>query len=265
MRTLILTAVLLVTVAGSVRAHDTWVETNTNLIRTGDAVYVDLKLGNHGNDHRDFRLASKTDLDGVTLDVISPSGTAYDLRPNLIDEGYTPKEGYWSAKFIPGEAGLHMVAHSVEKVVSYAPKRSVKSAKTFFVTSDSLDRVDENNPGFDRILGHALELRPISNPVTPMGPGQSIDVELLYKGEPFAGTRVSFVPRGTTLNEGFDSQYERMTDAKGRASFEPVDGNVYLIVAHHDEPEEAGEGYTSTKYSATLSVFVPQICPCCGE
>jgi len=251
--------------AGTAAAHDTWVETNTNLVRTGDAVYIDLKLGNHGNDHRDFKLASKIDLEGVTLDVLSPSGRSYDLKPDLVDEGYTPKEGYWSAKFVPGQEGLHVVAHSLDKVVSYAPTRSVKSAKTFFVTSDSLDRVDEDNPGFDRILGHALELRPVTNPVTPMGPGQMIDVELLYKGKPLADARVSFVPRGTTLNEDFDSQYERMTDSDGRARFEPKDGNVYLIVAHHEEPDEAGEGYTSTKYSATMTVFVPQVCPCCGE
>lgn len=265
MRTFILTAIFLLTAAAAGRAHDTWVETNTNLVRTGDAVYVDLKLGNHGNDHRDFKLASKTDLEGVTLEVIAPSGTAYDLKPDLLDQGYTPKEGYWTAKFVPGEAGLHLVAHRLEKVVSYAPKRSIKSAKTFFVTSDSLDRVSEDNPGFDRLLGHTLELRPVTNPVTPMGPGQMIEVELRYRGEPFPNARVSFVPRGTVLKEGFDSQYERMTDAQGRASFEPVDGNVYLIVAHHEEPDEAGEGYTTTKYSATMTVFVPQICPCCGE
>lgn len=251
--------------AGTAGAHDTWVETNTNLVRTGDAVYIDLRLGNHGNDHRDFKLAGKIDLEGATLEVIAPSGTAYDLRPSLIDQGYTPKEGYWSARFVPGQAGLHLVAHSLEKVVSYAPQRSVKSAKTFFVASDSLDKVDEDNPGFDRLLGHALELRPVTNPVTPMGPGQMIEVELRYKGEPLADARVSFVPRGTVLKRGFDSQYERMTDTQGRASFEPVEGNVYLLVAHHEEPGEAGEGYTSTKYSATLTVLVPQICPCCGE
>ena len=45
--------------AGSASAHDPWVQTNTNLVRTGDAVHIDLMLGNHGNDHRDFKLASK--------------------------------------------------------------------------------------------------------------------------------------------------------------------------------------------------------------
>jgi uncharacterized GH25 family protein len=51
--------VALVAAAGFAPAHDTWVQTNTNLVRTGDAVHIDLMLGNHGNDHRDFKLASK--------------------------------------------------------------------------------------------------------------------------------------------------------------------------------------------------------------
>lgn len=250
---------------GSVFAHDMWVETNTNLIRTGDAVYVELKLGNHGNDHRDFKLASKTGTENATLTVIAPSGSDYDLIPSLIDEGYTPKEGYWSARFASGESGLHMIAHTLDTVVTYAPLRSVKSAKTFFVTSETLDRVPMENPGFDRVLGHPLELIPTANPVTPMGPGQPIEVQLRYKGRPLSEARISFIPRGTVLAEGFDPQYERITEADGRARFEPTAGNVYLIVAHHTEPDEAGEGYSSTKYAATLTVFVPEICPCCGE
>jgi hypothetical protein len=36
-------------------------------------------------------------------------------------------------------------------------------------------------------------------------------------------------------------------------------------VAHWKEPNESGKGYDSTKYSATLTILVPQVCPCCGE
>ena len=73
-------------------AHDTWVETNTNLVRVGDAVYVDLMLGNHGNDHRDFKLASKVDLSHCTLEVVSPDGTAYDVKHTAVETGYSPAE-----------------------------------------------------------------------------------------------------------------------------------------------------------------------------
>ena len=76
----------------SAAAHDTWVETNTNLIRARDAVYINLKLGNHGNHHRDFKIASKIDLEGCSLNVIDPAGKTYDLISELTDTGYAPKE-----------------------------------------------------------------------------------------------------------------------------------------------------------------------------
>jgi hypothetical protein len=80
-----------------------------------------------------------------------------------------------------------------------------------------------------------------------------------------AGAVVSFIPRGEALAEQFDPRYERRTDADGRAGFTPKEGNYYLVVAHREESGEKGEGYDGTKYSATLTVFVPQVCPCCGE
>jgi uncharacterized GH25 family protein len=246
-------------------AHDTWVETNTNVVRCGDAVHVDLKLGNHGNDHRDFKLASKVDLEPCTLVVHAPGRRSFDLKPGLVDTGYAPKEGYWTAKFAAADAGLYAVVHTRDGVANHGtPTRSVKSGKTFFVVSRSLDKVPVDNPGFDRRFGHALELVPQANPVTPMGPGQEIAVQLLFKGQPLKDHVVSFVPRSGTLQSGFDPTYERRTDAQGVASFEPKSGDVYLVVAHH-HTDEAGDDYVGTAFSATLTVFVPEVCPCCGE
>lgn len=245
-------------------AHDTWVETNTNIIRAGDAVHVDLKLGNHGNDHRDFRLASKVDLAACTFEVINPDGRAYDLTHQAADLGYAPNEGYWTAKFVATHPGLYTVGHQFDKVMNHGrPIRSIRSGKTFFVVSPTLDRVKTDNPGFDRPLGHPFELVPVLNPVTPMGPGERIRVRLLFRGEPLADARVSFIPRGHALREDFDEDYERRTDADGLAEFTPRTGNVYLVVAHHRDPEESGDDYELTAYSATLTVYVPQLCGCC--
>jgi len=246
-------------------AHDTWVQTNTNIVRVGDAVHVDLMLGNHGNDHRDFKLAGKVEPAAITLAVVAPDGKTHDLKPALADLGYAPKEGYWTTKFIADRAGLYTIAQTSDAVVTYAPTRSIKSGKAFFVASKTLDAVTEKNPGFDKPLGHALELVPLTNPVTPMGPGLPVKVKLLYKGKPLADEKVSFIPRGQTLKEGFDDQFDRKTDKDGVATFEPKDANYYLIVAHRAEDNEGGANYTSTKYSATMSLFVPAICPCCGE
>jgi uncharacterized GH25 family protein len=249
-------------------AHDTWVQTNTNLIRTGEAVHIDLMLGNHGNDHRDFKLASKLDpsAPGCTLAVLGPDGKSFDLKDRLVDLGYAPKEGFHSAKFAAAKPGFYTVAHTLDRVVNHGkPVRSIKSAKTCFIVSASLDKVAQDIGGFDKQLGHALELVAEANPVAPMGPGRPIKVKLLFQGKPLGGVKVSFVPRGETLAEGFDKTYERTTDADGRATFTPKTGNYYLVVAHHRESSDGKAGYDSIAYSATLTVFVPEVCPCCGE
>ena len=258
----LLGALAVVTIA---RAHDTWIQTNAAIVRTGDAVYVDLMLGNHGNAHRDFKLAGKATLEGCTLDVIGPDGATLDLKPSLADLGYAPKEGFWQARFEPTKPGLYLVAQRSDTVASYAPERIVRSAKSFFLACPKLDAPPADAPGFDRVLGHAMELVPLSNPVAPMGPGTPIRVRLLYKGKSLAGERVSFIPRGTTLADGFDATYERLTDADGLATFEAKEAGYYLVAAHRDEPAETGEGSAQTKYAATLTVIVPAVCACCGD
>lgn len=257
-----LSALLLL--ASAALAHDTWVQTNANLVRAGEVVDVDLMLGNHGNNHRDFKLAGKVDPRTVTLDVIAPDGTRTDLKPSLVDRGLSEKEGFWTASFRTTAPGLYTAVQTSDRVVDYAPTRSIKSAKTFFVASKSLDKPTTDNPGYDRVLGHALELVPTTNPVTPMGPGERLSFRLLFKGKPLADATVALIPRGATLAGDFDPKHERKTDAVGVATFEVSDANLYLAAAHH-ATEERGEGYTSTKYGATVSVWVPAMCACCGE
>jgi uncharacterized GH25 family protein len=245
-------------------AHDTWVQTNTNIVRTGDAVHIDLMLGNHGNDHRDFKLASKILAESIqTFAVRAPDGKKYDLKPELNDLGYAPKEGFYSAKFTTAQTGLHLAFQTSDGIVNHGkPVRSVRTAKAFFLASDSLEKVPKLHAGFEQPLGEFLELVPVANPVAPMGPGSPIKVQLLFRGKPLAGSKVSFIPRGATLKEGTDPEYERLTDPDGKASFTPKTGNYYLVVVHHATGEKS-EKYDSTKYTATLVVFVPEKCPCC--
>jgi uncharacterized GH25 family protein len=153
--------------------------------------------------------------------------------------------------------------------MSYAPERSIKCAKAYFLVSESLDRPRTTDHGFDRPIGHELELVPLMNPVAPMGPGTPITIRLLYRGKPLAGERIAFIPRGTQLKPGLDDRYERVTDSKGEATFEPNEANYYLISAHKVEPKESGtldgKPYQFTKYGATMTLYVPRTCPCCGS
>ena len=104
--------------------------------------------------------------------MLAPDGKRYDLKDRLVDLGYAPKEGFWTARFATGQAGLHLVAHTSDKVVHYAPTRSVKSGKTYFVASTSMDKVPMDDPGWGKALGQVLELIPETNPACAESPSR---------------------------------------------------------------------------------------------
>lgn len=261
---LLAACVLSPAVIPTARAHDTWVQTTTSVVRPNDAVHIDFCLGNHGNDHRDFKLASKLgSMDGAAIDILAPGGKRTDLIPALVDLGYAPKEGYYSGRFIPSEEGLHCVAHTLDKL--HRSTRAVKSSKTYFFVAEKLDALPAPTDTFASALGHPLEFVLESHPVLGCGPGKPIAVRLLFQGKPLADQVVSFIPRGAALAEGFDAEFERRTDTEGRCSFTPREGNLVLVVAHVMKPEEKGEGFDKTAYAATLVVNVPQRCPCREE
>ena len=244
-------------IAVPVLAHDTWVEVNTPEVREGNVVHVDLKLGNHGNGHRDFKLHSLITLDHVSLAVKAPCGCTTDLKPNLIGTAYEPKQGYWTTPYITSKPGLHVVSHELDTL--HGKIRAIKSAKTYFVVGPDPSATKGPLMRCDRALGHPLELVPLTNPVTESGPGKPIRVRVLFEEKPLADARVTFIPRGQTLSEDFDDELERRTDANGEAEFTPTEATMVLAVIHHQEPERSGEGYDSTYYSATLTVAVPQV------
>ncbi|MCA9043837.1 MAG: DUF4198 domain-containing protein [Planctomycetaceae bacterium] len=238
-------------------AHDTWVEVNTPEVREGNVIHVDLKLGNHGNDHRDFKLHSLISLDHATLNVNMPCGCEVDLKPSLVGTAHEEKQGYWTTRYTPTKPGLHVISHELDTL--HGKVRAIKSAKTYFVVGPNPTATKGPLMRSDRPLGHTLELVPLTNPVTQSGPGKPIRVQVLFEERPLSSARVSFIPRGHQLTEGFDETFERMTDSNGVAEFTPTEANLMLIVIHHREPERSGDGYDSTAYSATLTVAVPQV------
>ncbi|MFM8985034.1 MAG: DUF4198 domain-containing protein [Planctomycetia bacterium] len=246
------------------RGHDTWVQTASRVVPPGEVVHVDLALGNHGNEHRDFKFAGKlASLEGGLLEVRGPQDRRTDLVPDLVDLGYAPKEGFWSARFVTAAEGLHCVAHTLDRL--HGTKRTVKSAKAYFLVARSPVTEAAAGETFAAPLGHALELVPETHPVRGCGPGKAVKVRILFRGRPLADERVSFIPRGAELKGAFDPEFERRTDAEGRASYVPKEGNYVLVVAHRTADDERGEGYDKTAYSATLVLTIPQRCDCCDD
>jgi len=243
------------TTASTATAHDTWVEISSSDLHPGHIAYVDLKLGNHGNDHRDFKLAGKVSLETCTLAVIDPMKQSLDLKSRCVDAGFTTKEGYWTARLVPRLHGLHTVWHTMES--QHGRARTVKTGKTFFAVSGSGDETPRSLA--TEPLGGPIELVPLTSPVGGIR-GEAIRVQVLFKGQPLPEARVSFIPRSQKLAEGFDQQFERHSDGNGHAEFTPSVGDRYLIVVHH-ATTESGASYDSTKYVATLTMDVAEFRP----
>ena len=245
-------AVLLLPATGL--AHDPWVQLNTSRQEPKQPVYADLMLGNHGNNHRDFLLAGKIPLKGSTLSLISGKGTVTDLKPGIADAGSEEKEGFWSVKIPSQPGGLYCVAHTYDAVVTYAPKRVLKTGKAFFFSTapDGSGVINK----FSQPIGHPLEIIPLEDP-TKLAAGGNLDVRVLFKGQPLKDVVVSCIPQGKELADGFDAAHEARTGSNGGAELPLPEANRYLVVVHRKAPGETGEGYSAgSEYAATLSLLV---------
>lgn len=235
--------------------HDTWVETGSNRVRSGEYVYIDLRLGNHGNNHRDFKLASKVTLAPCSLSVQDPHGLTHDLKSRIVDLGNAEKEGYWTSRFVPETPGVYHVLHQLKLLKGRM--NVIKNSRTFFYAdaSGSADTVAKSSdlamPSSDQ-----LDLL-LETPFESLEAGKAVVFKLYFKGKPLAGARLSVIPRGITLTEEMDPSYEFLSEPNGTVHFVPNEGNLYLAVVHHVADDETGEGYDRTHYGSTMVLAIP--------
>jgi hypothetical protein len=107
------------------------------------------------------------------LAVVLPDGTRRNLSAELADLGMAPKEGYLATRFVTGKAGVHLVAHTADRIVNHGtPIRSLRNAKCAFVASNLLEqgagsKVDPNHwTVFCRFLASEIPLGISLVPVT---------------------------------------------------------------------------------------------------
>jgi len=253
-------------------AHDGWIQTNVSRVVLGDMVYIDMQFGNHQNTHRDYRIyASKWDATKATFGLHVPSGAIVDLKDRVIDVGmdeaktvngapYVDRNGYLVASFQPDRKGFYIGDVRQDVVVSYAPERSIKCAKTIVAAlPSSMGNYGLSMQGYDRVLGQVLEIIPMNDP-TKLAVGDTLTVKVLFKGEPLTDAHFHVIPRGKTLPPfGEPNPNDLMTDMDGMVSFTFDEANYHLLVVHV-ETDEAGtlgdKPYSFTKYTGDLTVIV---------
>ncbi len=240
-------------------AHDVWLQTNSPLVRTGEIAHVDLRLGNHGNHHRDFKLAGRIDLDWVTVEHVTPDGARTDIKDTMFTTASAEKEGYWTTPLVATQPGMNCVVEKLDRVMQHGTSvRGIRTAKTYFLVADSLDRPDLDNHVHESSLGLPFELVLQTCPLSEVVVGQPITVQVLHQGTPISDVVVSFIPEGAELQGEFDSEYEFRTNEEGLATFVPQTANQYLVVAHHTAEDEKSDEYEFTSYASTITLHVPR-------
>jgi uncharacterized GH25 family protein len=246
----------LVAVSSPAEAHDTWVQSGALVTRHQDVVHVDLMLGNHGNNHRDFKIASKITLAPCTLLAIEPNGNRIDLKPRIVDNGSAEKEGYWTTKLIAEQKGTYQVVHTLDTL--HGKTRAIKTAKTFFISANCFTAVGGDDEQVLTPINKDLELV-LHTPLAALSANQPFRLQVLWNGKPLGKASVAFIPRGAKLAEDRDPLFERTSDSEGFVSYTPTEGNLLLAVVHHLAPTESGEGFDKTSYGATMVLPIPQM------
>jgi uncharacterized GH25 family protein len=240
-------AALLVGAAGSVLAHDFWIEASTWRPASKDLVSFDLRIGHPGESepfgrnperYRRF-LASRAgaavgeagaEVAIVGRDGRAPAGYArfekeglyrvlYESNPNWIE-----LEAAKFTSYLVEEGLEKVVEQRVELGESEKPGAELYSRRVVAVVAVGAAAAADTNYGAP--LGLDLELVPAVNPAA-VKVGEELVVQLLRNAEALAGALVCL---DALAGAAIDSQMAR-TDAEGRVRFTITAAGGYLVTA----------------------------------
>jgi len=249
--------------AGSLWAHDLWIEPSAFMPAPGTRLAVRLFIGQlfRGDVFpRDpkylVRFAvigpgGESPIPGVPD--TDPAGFLVAGRPGLYELVYTSRHAAVeldAARFEKylAEEGLDQIsALRARRGQSAAPGKELYSrcAKSLIAVGG------DAGSGHDRVLGLTLELVPETNPYT-LAAGQELPVRLLYRGQPLVGAKVAAVPKDQPA-----SQVAARTDAHGRVRLRLAGPGVWLVKAVHMIAAPPGSGADWESFWASLTFALP--------
>jgi nickel transport protein len=108
---------------------------------------------------------------------------------------------------------------------------------------------------WDKVLGHELEIVPLSDPLT-VKPGQKLHLRVLFSGQPLAGE----IERGDGLTVVPEADIPRFTtDSDGVAEVPVVkSGPMQLVIDHSVSPSATPALAKVDMFNATLWYMLPR-------
>ncbi len=236
-----LSALLLsTTVTVSIAAHEFWIEPASHRVEAGQLLRASLRVGERfqgktvARDETVIKRFSLFDREGEHA-VVGRSGSPVHLvRAQGVGVGVLAYRSHRSShrmdadqfeRYLRGEGLDFVIKRRAVLNESDAPGREVYSrcAKALVL----IGKGDDVENGYDRRVGHPLEIVPNTSPFA-LAAGETLRFQVLFHGQPLAGSKVVFVnqrePRKLRTS---------VTDASGKVELQPITSGRWMVTTIH--------------------------------
>lgn len=246
---------LLIAAVSPLSAHDIWIEAHSAVVRKGEPVRLECKMGNCEDGRPNFKTAGLIPLKELETIAYLPTDKQLDLRPFLAETATSKENGSWRASVDIDSAGIAWLLQRSEQTLEHGKRvRGKLLAKTPVIISESLDQVYAASPPvafsqpFEIVLNSSL--LPSLDSVEP------IEVKIIKNNTPLSGATVTFTPLPLGRIDTPQQVEPIQSDVAGNASYHPKNPGLILIACHYLDEQERGNDYDATYYSATMCLEV---------
>lgn len=240
-------AILVLTSALPLAAHDFWIEPSTFEPPVDSVVRVGLRVGpgfdgaepvarNSETIEAFFVAGPNGRQDVIGRDGFNPAGLFRVTAPGTLVVGYRSKPSPLKNDATAFEK--YLKEEGLERIIEARAKSGRSAADGVEVFSRSVKSVllagDGARDGHDRVLGLTLEIIPERHPAALSADGR-MPVRLLYQGKPLEGALVM------ALSQANKPSRQARTDRNGRVVL-AVDSGVWMIKAVHMVPAPPASG-----------------------
>lgn len=202
--------------AGSVLAHDLWLNVDNHSLKVGEKTNVKVIFG-HNFPFYDILIQKDTLGEFCYL---APDGKKKEISKTWEDKK-GEKAGALVAEFSPDQEGTYIVS-------SYRKKKGDKEHVASEKYGKSVITVGKANANVSRVLGHRIELIPLKNPMEVKA-GKSLPVKLLFEGKPLSTYIYATYAGYTSEDEPFPVIGK--SNDKGEADIKISQPGIWMIVA----------------------------------
>ena len=146
------------------------------------------------------------------------------------------------------------IRKSADELTSDEQNNAVQSYG-YYQATKSYITLHKPNDTWKHVLGHNLEIVPLSHPNT-IYEGDSLRVKLLYKGKPLANATINAIHQGFRFKTHGEVPISAVTDAEGIATITFPSSNRYLLSTEHKVPLKDNVKAEGLSYKASLMLEV---------